>query len=166
MRFLNGIGKDFAGTLAELNERYNKWLTEDYIHKIHSSLGGLSPHDALMLQVDYLKLPSDRRSLDEAFMLRVTRKVGHDATTQLENVLYETDMVFAGKRLELRYEPEWIGDATKPLLLFYEGKAVGEARMVRYHDNAHAKRRHGQKQHTGYTPRNTISFQEAISEGE
>lgn len=163
MRFLSEIGKDFSGGIEELNQRYNQWLVSDYIHKAHSSLNGLSPHGALMSQVERLKLPSDLRTVDEAFMLRTSRKIGHDATTQLNNVLYETDAVFAGKRLELRYEPEWIGDASKTLLLYHEGKAVGEARMVRFHDNAHAKRRPAVKQHTDYQPRNTISFQQAMN---
>jgi len=163
MRFLSGVGKDFAGSIEELNVRYKKWLSDDYIHKAHSSLGGLTPHDALMAQADKLRLPSDRRTLNEAFMLRVSRKIGHDATTQLNNVLYEADAVFAGKRVELRFEPEWVGDATKTLLLFHEGKAVGEARLVRFHDNARAKRRLATKPHTDSCPKNTISFHHAMT---
>ena len=163
MRFLNGIGKDFDGPLEQLNVRYRKWLADDYLHKTHSSLGGLSPHETLMSQADKLRLPSDRRVVDEAFMLRVTRKVGHDATTQLDNVLYETDSLFAGKRMEVRYEPEWVGDVSKKLLLYHEGKAVGEARMVRYNDNARAKRRQVAKPSTDILPKNTISFHQATT---
>jgi len=164
MRFLNGIGKDFDGSLDQLNILYRKWLADDYLYKTHSSLGDLSPHEALMSQADKLRLPSDRRAIDEAFMLRVSRKIGHDATTQLDNVLYETDSVFAGKRMELRYEPEWIGDAAKTLLIFHEGKAVGEAKMVRFHDNAHAKRRQATK--PDILPKNTISFHKAMNSKE
>ena len=164
MRFLNGIGKDFNGGLDELNEQYNKWLSDDYLHKIHSSLNGLSPHGSLMSQVDNLRLPSDRRVIDEAFLLRTSRKIGHDATLQLDNVLYETDAIFAGKRMEVRYEPEWIGDTTKSILIFLEGKTVGEAKMVRFNDNAHAKRHKAKK--TDFFPQNTISFQQATFAGE
>jgi len=163
MRFLNEIGKDFDGSLEALNIMYFKWLADDYIHKAHSSLNGLSPHEALMSQVDKLRIPADRRAIEEAFMLRVTRKIGHDATTQLDNVLYETDSVFSGKRMELRYEPEWVGDATKTLLVFHEGKAVGEARMVRFHDNAHAKRKPVQNQRTDKPHKSAISFHNAAA---
>jgi transposase InsO family protein len=166
MRFLSGIGKDFGNTIMELNAQYNKWITNDYIHKTHSSLGGLSPHEALMSQVEKLRLPSDRRTLDEAFMLRTSRKIGHDATTQLNNVLYETDTIFAGKRIELRYEPDWIGDTTKTLPIFHEGKVVGEANMVRFHDNAHKKRRPVATRQTDGLPKNTISFHRASSNKE
>jgi transposase InsO family protein len=162
MRFLSGIGKDFNGVIEELNQLYNQWLANDYIHKTHSSLNGLSPHGAIMSQLEWLKLPSDRRTVDEAFMLRTSRKVGHDATTQLNNVLYETDAIFAGKRLELRYEPEWIGDVTKTLILYHEGKAIGDARMVRFHDNAHTKR-HKAVKHADNLPKNTISFQQTMN---
>jgi hypothetical protein len=163
MRFLNGLGKDFDGPLEQLNVRYRKWLADDYLHKTHSSLGGQSPHEVLMSQADKLRLPSDRRVIDEAFMLRVSRKIGHDATTQLNTVLYETDSVFSGKRMELRYEPDWVGDASKKLLIYHEGKAVGEARMVRYHDNAHAKRRQSTNTKIDILPKNTISFHQALN---
>jgi len=163
MRFLSGIGKDFDGSIEQLNVRYRKWLADDYLHKTHSSLGRMSPHETLMSQADKLRIPSDRRAIDEAFMLRVSRKVGHDATTQINNVLYETDSLFAGKRMELRYEPEWIGDTSKKLLLYHESKAVGEARMVRYNDNAHAKRRQVARTETDILPKNTISFRQAMN---
>ena len=163
MRFLNEIGKDFNGALAELNVQYSKWLAADYIHKTHSSLNGLSPHEALMSQADRLSLVSDRRTIDESFMIRLTRKIGHDATLQLDNVLYEANPVYAGKRMEIRYEPEWVGDVTKKLVIFHEGKPVGEARMVRFHDNAHAKRRLAVKSPMDSLPQNTISFHQATN---
>jgi len=166
MRFLNGIGNDFDGSLDELNEKYNKWLSDDYLYKIHSSLNGLSPHGALMSQIECLRLPSDRRVIEEAFMMRVSRKIGHDATLTLDNVLYETDSIFAGKRMEIRYEPEWVGDMTKNLMIFHDGKAVGEAKMVRFTDNAHAKRRKAVRQTLDYYPKNTISFQQVSFTGE
>jgi transposase InsO family protein len=159
MRFLASIDKDFQGSLDELNNLYNKWLADDYTHKAHSALDGLSPHDVLMSQADKLRLPSDRRVIDEAFMLRVTRKISHVATTQIGNVIYETDAIFANNRYELRYEPEWIGDASKPLMIFHDGKAIGEARMVRFHDNAHVKRRNTSKHDVSVQSNNDASHE-------
>lgn len=43
--------------------------------------------------------------------------------------------------MEIRYEPEWLKDITKILPLYEDGKKVGEAKMVRFHDNAHTMRR-------------------------
>jgi putative transposase len=71
----------------------------------------------------------------------VSRKIQPDATTQVENILYETDSRFIGKRVEIRYEPDWLNDVTKPLLIYEDSKKTGEAKVVRFHDNAHAKRR-------------------------
>jgi hypothetical protein len=73
------------------------------------------------------------------------RKIQADATTQIENILYETDSRFSGKRVEIRYEPEWLGDATKMLPIYEDGKKIGEAQMVRFHDNAHTLRHKSRK---------------------
>lgn len=141
MRFLGRLDAENIRDLDSLNERYFKWLEEDYTRKAHSALSGLSPHDVLMSQVSRLRLVKDLQQLNENFFLRVSRKIMPDATTQIENILYETDPIFAGKRVEIRYEPEWLNDITKSLPIYADGKKVGEARMVRFHDNAHAKRR-------------------------
>jgi len=164
MRFLSGLDTGGIGSLDELNMRYFKWLEDDYIRKTHSALNGCSPHDVLMSQLGNLKLVTDRALLDEAFLYRISRKIQHDATVQINNILYETDPAHAGHRLELRYEPDWIGDETKLLPIFSEGKKIGDARMVRFHDNARAKRKfpgnrkNPAKEKADGKPQNTISF--------
>ena len=142
MRFLSTIDEDKIDSVERLNELYFKWLEEDYIRKAHSELNKLSPHDVLMSQIDNLRLPTDRALVDEIFLYRVSRKVSHDATIQIDNILYETDPCFADKRMDIRYDPEWIGDENKKLPMYFDGKRAGEAWMVRFHDNAHAKRRY------------------------
>ncbi|MCL6558254.1 MAG: Mu transposase C-terminal domain-containing protein [Firmicutes bacterium] len=49
-----------------------------------------------------------------SFALRVTRKIKHDATFSLENILYEADQHFAGTCLEVRYEPGWLNNPARP----------------------------------------------------
>jgi transposase InsO family protein len=141
MRFLSTLDEDKIDSLDMLNSLYFKWLEEDYVRKAHSELDGLSPHDILMSQVDNLKLPADRGLVDEIFLYRISRKVQHDATIQIDNILYETEPGFAGKRMDVRYDPDWLGDENKKLPVYYDGKKAGEAWMVRFHDNAHAKRK-------------------------
>jgi transposase InsO family protein len=141
MRFLSTLDTNKINSINELNTQYFKWLEEDYKRKSHSALNGLSPHDVLMSQVENLKIFTDTRMLDEAFLYRVSRKVQHDATIQLDNILYETEPCYAGKRLEIRYLPEWVGDNQKKLPLYFDGKKIGDAWMVRFHDNARAKRK-------------------------
>lgn len=141
MRFLSTINPSTLKDLDDLNQRYFKWLEDDYKHKAHSGLNGLSPHDVLMSQVGKLKLVTDIERTNESFLLRVSRKIQPDATTQIDNILYETDSKFSGKRVEIRYEPEWLKDVSKLLFIYEDGKKIGEARMVRFHDNAHTMRK-------------------------
>jgi len=141
MRFLSTINEDKIDSIDFLNVMYFKWLEEDYIRKAHSELGGLSPHDVLMSQVENLTLPADRDIIDEIFLYRVSRKVQHDATIQIDNILYETEPCFAGKRMDVRYDPDWLGDENRKLPIYYDGKKAGEVWMVRFHDNARAKRK-------------------------
>ncbi len=141
MRFLSGLDPTTIKDLDELNQKYFIWLEEDYKRKSHKGLNGLSPHDVFMSQISILKLVTDIAAANESFLLRVSRKIQPDATAQIENILYETDSRFSGKRVEIRYEPDWLNDVTKPLLIYEDGKKTGEAKIVRFHDNAHAKRR-------------------------
>lgn len=141
MRFLSSLDPNTIKDLEYLNQRFFKWLEDDYKRKAHKGLNGLSPHDVLMSQVSKLKLVTDIEKTNENFLLRITRKVQPDATTQIENILYETDSKFCGKRVEIRYEPEWLGDVAKMLPIYENSKKIGEARVVRFHDNAHTMRR-------------------------
>ena len=141
MRFLSSLNPNTIKDLDELNERFFKWLEDDYKRKAHNGLNGLSPHDVFMSQVSKLKLVTDVERTSESFLLRITRKIQPDATTQIENILYETDSRFSGKRVEIRYEPEWLNDVTKALPIYVDGKKTGDARVVRFHDNAHAMRK-------------------------
>jgi len=152
MRFLSAIDEDSITNLDTLNSLYFKWLEDDYVRKAHSALGGLSPHDVLMSQINNLKLPTDKGLIDEIFLYRVSRKVLHDATIQIDNVLYETEPCFAGKRMDIRYDPQWIGDESKKLPIYYDGKKAGEAWMVRFHDNAIAKRKFPGNNRSKHTP--------------
>jgi transposase InsO family protein len=141
IRFLSTINPNDLKSIEDLNHRYFKWLEDDYKHKAHSGLNGLTPHDVLMPQVSKLNLVTNIERINEAFLLRISRKIQADATTQIDNILYETDSKFVGKRVEIRYEPDWLKDTSKILPIYQDGRKIGEARMVRFHDNAHTKRR-------------------------
>lgn len=141
MRFLSTLGPSTIIDLDDLNQRYFKWLEDDYKRKSHKGLNELSPHDVLMSQISKLNLVTDINRINEHFLLRITRKIQPDATTQIQNILYETDSRFNGKRVEIRYELEWLNDITKELPIYEDGKKVGAAKVVRFHANAHAMRK-------------------------
>lgn len=140
MRFLSQIDTNEIKDVDELNLLYWQWLEADYHQKVHSELK-ISPLDFFMSQSERIRLFPNPAMLDEYFLLKVTRKVNHDATLSLDTILYETDLRFANSRMEVRYDPEWLLNPNTPILLYHEGKKVGEARRVNLHDNAHAKRK-------------------------
>ena len=141
MRFLSALRSDDLSSIDALNQAYEVWLEKDYQKKAHSALNGKTPQQMFIDGIDKVRLVTDRKQLSENFLLRVSRKVCHDATIQIDNVLFETDSCLAGKRLEVRYEPEWLEDRTKSLRLYEDGKQIGEARQIRFFDNAHVKRK-------------------------
>ncbi|CAM0497275.1 DDE-type integrase/transposase/recombinase [Thermoanaerobacter kivui] len=134
MRFLSTIDPTSIKSIDELNMMFFKWLEEDYNRKEHSSIG-ISPLDFFMSQISRINMCGDIDMLNECFLIRVNRKVNKDATLKVENILYETEEKFKNIRLEVRYDPQWLKDNT-PLLLYYEGKKVGEAYKVNFHENA------------------------------
>ncbi|WP_028309329.1 IS481 family transposase [Desulfitibacter alkalitolerans] len=140
-RFLSTLDLDSIKDIDDLNKRLFKWLDEDYHKKVHSSLNGLSPLDFFMSQVDRVKLCNDPKSLDEKFLLRKKRKVSHDGTFSIDNILFETKIKFAGMQVEIRYEPVWLETPFRPVFIYSDDKKVGEALQVNFHDNAHMKRK-------------------------
>lgn len=139
-RFLSTINTDI--NLEELNERYWRWLDEDYHRKEHSALGK-SPLEFFMEQADRIEYIGDPAVADALFLLRITRKVRSNATLQVDNVIYETDYSLVGSTVEIRYEPEWIGQPHRKLPLYVDGVHVSDASYVQLHDNALKRRPSG-----------------------
>ena len=140
-RFLSQLNMNEIKSLEELNLRFWKWLDEDYHKKPHSSLNGSTPLDFFMSQISRVKLCTDPAQLEEKFLLSIKRKVNHDGTFPINKILYETDIKFAGQRVEVRYDPQWLDTPFMPVFIYHEDKKVGEAVQVNFHDNAHMKRR-------------------------
>ncbi|MDD3653770.1 MAG: DDE-type integrase/transposase/recombinase [Desulfotomaculaceae bacterium] len=139
-RFLTRLDPSRLKGIDELNLRFWQWLEEDYQRKTHSALK-MSPLDFFMSQANQVTLFSCPALLEEYFLVRVTRKVNHDATLSVETILYETDQGLANSRVEVRYEPEWLSNPARVLLLYRDGQKVGEARQVNLHDNSKVKRK-------------------------
>jgi hypothetical protein len=52
----------------------------------------------------------------------------------------KTDYSLIGSTVEVRYEPEWVGQAHRKLPLYIDGTHVGDAEFVHLHDNAIKRR--------------------------
>ena len=117
------------------------WLEDDYQQKIHSGTGK-TPLEFFMGQADRVKMVTDPQLLDEYFLLREERKVEPDGNISVQNLKYQVDspLILAGKRIEVRFEPGWIGQAHYPLPIYIEDKKVGEATLVDFVSNAKAQR--------------------------
>ncbi len=93
-------------------------------------------------QAEQVRLISDPMMLDEYFLLREERKVEADGNISVQNLKYQVDapLILAGKRIEVRYEPDWIGQGQYPLPIYVDDTKVGEARLVDFAANVRAKR--------------------------
>jgi putative transposase len=140
-RFLTEHNPADFRSLEDLNDKFYKWLDEDYHRKPHSGLNGITPLDKFMEQSSRIKLMSNTSKLNEQFLLRINRKVIHDATFTINNILFETDVKFANSKVEIRYDPEWLVQPNTNVLIFLDDKKIGEAHQVNYADNAKMKRR-------------------------
>jgi putative transposase len=132
-RFYTLLKAQPASSLEELNERFWKWLEEDYHRKPHASLDGKMPLEVYLSQMERIRRVEDPTALDALFLKRANRTVKHDATFTLDNQLYEVPELYAGRKVEIRYDDQAVH-------VYEEGKAVAQAIVVNFTDNAHVKR--------------------------
>jgi putative transposase len=140
-RFLSTLDYSEIKSIDDLNLKFSKWLDEDYQKKPHSALDNVSPLDKFYSQIPKIILPDNPELIKEKFYLTTFRKVNHDATLSINKVLYEVDSIFSKSKIELRYEPEWIGNPLIPILIYKDDKKISKARMVDFSENSNYKRR-------------------------
>ncbi len=79
-----------------------------------------------MEQADRIEhIGGDPAVVDALFLLRTTRKIRSNATLQVNNVIYETDYSLVGSTVQVRYEPDWIGQPHRKLPLYVDSIHVG-----------------------------------------
>lgn len=125
-------------SLSDLNERFCRWLQQDYNRAPHRGLDGAAPLDT------YLRKAENRiRRLDaridtaELFCRKETRQVAHDGTFRINNVLYEAEEQLIGKKIGVLYDKD---DPLKTVKV-YDGQVfVQSTRPIDFLSNANAKR--------------------------
>ncbi|UGB28784.1 DDE-type integrase/transposase/recombinase [Metabacillus sp. B2-18] len=120
-------------SLEELNERFWRWLEEDYHRRIHASLDGKTPHEVYQSQVESVTFLENTKILDTIFLKREYRKVKADSTITLNKQLYEVPPRFIGHSIDVRFDETGI-------FVFENDQKVAEAVPVSMTDNAHSKR--------------------------
>lgn len=109
----------------QLNELFWAWLEEDYHHQKHHSTG--QNPAARFAKDDHPIREVSPEQLVEAFLLRTTRRVTKTATISLEGSTYQVDPAFAGRRIELRYDPH---DLSLAYAYDDQGHFIGNAEPV------------------------------------
>lgn len=132
-RFYPLLKAEPVESLEELNERFWRWLEEDYHRRKHASLDGKTPHEVFHSQLESITFLEDTSILDSIFMKREQRKVKADGTISLNKQLYEVPADFIGYSVDVRMDDTGV-------YIFKDDKKVAEAKPVSMTDNAHVKR--------------------------
>lgn len=132
-RFYPLLKSDPVYSLEELNERFWRWLEDDYHRRVHASLDGKTPHMVFHSQPERLKFLEDPSILETIFLKREERKVKADSTITLNKQLYEVPPRFIGHSIDVRLDDHGV-------YVFEDDQKVAEASLVSMKDNAHMKR--------------------------
>jgi putative transposase len=132
-RFYPLLQAEPAQSLEELNERFWRWLEENYHRRVHASLEGKTPHEVFHSQLKDITFLEDLSILETIFLKREQRKVKADSTITLNKQLYEVPSRFIGHSIDVRLDE-------KGVYIFEDDKKVAEATPVSMKDNAHVKR--------------------------
>ena len=122
-----------------LNEKFSKWLLNDYQKQPHSGLSGETPLDFFLRQAEKVELVTDLAEFNRKLLITVKRTVKKDATISFNSCLYETEMFLAGERLNVKYDPD-AQSGISELYLYRDDTPVGVARLVNFTDNSKRKR--------------------------
>ena len=91
--------------LAELNQRFWRWLEEEYHQRPHSSLEGQSPSERFAQRSQGLRLLPANLDVEALFLAQTTRRVRQDATFSLEGILWEVPASLRGHTVDIHYDP-------------------------------------------------------------
>jgi len=132
-RFYPLLQADPAQSLQELNQRFWRWLEEDYHRRIHASLEEQTPHEVFQGQLKNLTFLDDPSILNTIFLKRENRKVKPDGTITIDKQLYEVPGRLIGQSVDVRFDEQ-------DVYLFEDGECIEKIYPVSLEDNAHAKR--------------------------
>jgi transposase InsO family protein len=103
LQFLPEVEASQVTTLAELNESFWAWVECVYHIRVHSETEQ-TPLARFTAGLDQIR-SVDPEVLRRAFLWRETRRVTKTATLSLQGNRYQVDPQFAGRQLELRFDP-------------------------------------------------------------
>jgi transposase InsO family protein len=135
--FLSGLRQ--VASLHDLNEAFHAWLHDQYNRAPHSSLEGKSPLDTFLANADnHLRRLPPHIEPAELFCRKESRLVARDGTFRVNNILYETEEQFIGRRVDVLYDRD---DPSRKVKVYDGAVLVHTARPVDFLGNASAKRK-------------------------
>jgi len=124
LRFLPEVAASGITTLPALNDSFWAWLDCIY-HQTEHAETHQTPLARYTAGLDQVR-PADPDLLHRAFLWREKRKVRKDATLSLQGNTYQVDPVYAGRTLELRFDPFDLSQ----MELYLDEHALGTATVV------------------------------------
>jgi putative transposase len=123
-QFLPEVEVSHIATLEELNQSFWAWVECVYHRQVHSETQQtpLERYRAGLADVRQ----ADPEQLRKAFLWREKRKVRKDATLSLQGNTYQVDLAYAGRTLELRFDPFDLARVD----LYLEGRMLGTATVT------------------------------------
>lgn len=123
-QFLPEVEASNITNLTELNVSLWAWLECVYHQHVHSETNQ-SPWARYTAGLDQVR-HADPEIVRKAFLWREKRKVRRDATLSLQGNRYQVDPQYAGRTLELRFDPFDLAQ----IELYLDGTLVGLATVV------------------------------------
>jgi putative transposase len=107
-------------SLAALDELFDAWAEQVANRRVHAEANG-TPIERFEPHGPHRAADPERLAL--AFRWSVTRKLTRTATVSLEGNAYGVDPALVGRRVELRYDPEYLS----AIDVVFEGRPAGVA---------------------------------------
>jgi putative transposase len=138
-RFNRRVRQQFLPTLpttvslADLNERFDAWLRQQYHATRHSAIGQ-TPMQRFTSRMECIRPAPD--NLSDHFRVVARRRVAKDRTVTLNGRLFEAPVALIGQRVDLVYHP----DRPRKVEVMLSNKSYGYLQPVDLAVNCRVKR--------------------------
>ena len=124
----------FTGkTLQDINQSFERWLTDEYHSRKHSSTGQ-SPISRFVDNIECIR--SAPQNLKDHFRKFARRRVNKDRSVVLDRIMYEAPVMLIGKQVELLYHE----DERESIEIRYKNKTYGMLNQIDINVNCRVKR--------------------------
>lgn len=128
-------------SFESLNEKFNKWVLEQYNLNVHRGIND-TPMDRYLGDMENVKINTlSEQEAEYFFYNTIYRKVKNDRTITVNNILYETPAKYIGKKIEIRFPL----DEPDDLRLFENDKQCVVLKKLDKHSNSELKIRYNKE---------------------